>query len=114
MIILSKECQLNSEDGSDLGIYAQWQFGNTIPDRQTALVKLNVFPVRNIKDRGEYFSRPRNATGLIVLSSEKLAVMAAWRNKEHEGPWQVYGEQEPQTTAYYLVGDTDVVFVGWV
>lgn len=67
-----------------------------------------------MKDRGEYFSRPSDATGLIVLSTEKLTVMAAWRNKEHEGPWQIYGEQEPQTTAYYLVGDTDVVFVGWV
>ncbi|SGZ53312.1 CIC11C00000004588 [Sungouiella intermedia] len=114
MITLSKDCQLTSEDNSDLGIYAQWQFGNTIPSTTTELSKLDVFPVRDIKDRGEYFTRPSDATGLVVLSSEKLSVMAAWRNKEHKGPWQVYGEQEPPTTAYYLVGDTDVVFVGWV
>lgn len=114
MIILSKDTQLHSEEESDLGIYAQWQFGNTIPSKTTKFSDLDVFPVRDVEDRGEYFPRPADATGILVLSLKKLTVMAAWRNKEHKGPWQIYGEQEPETTAYYLVGDTDLVFVGWV
>lgn len=51
---------------------------------------------------------------MIVVSSKKLAVLAAWRNKDHKGPWQIYSEQEKDTLAFYFVGDTKVVFVGWV
>lgn len=114
MIVLSPQSVLTCEDTSDLGIYAQWQFEDTIPQKGTEVSNLNVFPVRDEKDRGQYFVRPKDAKGVIVLSSEKLTVMAAWRNKNHEGPWQIYGEQEPQTTSYYLVGDTDIVFIGLV
>lgn len=114
MITLSNESQLRSDQESALGIHAQWQFGNTIPAKTADFSELEVFAVRGVEDRGEYFTRPADATGLVVLSSEKLTVMAAWRNQQHKGPWQVYGEQEPKTTAYYLVGDTDIVFVGWV
>ena len=43
-----------------------------------------------------------------------MAVVAGWRdNKEHDGPWQLYGEQEAETTAFHFVGDTSPVFLGW-
>lgn len=114
MIILSSTTGLSTDEISDLGIYAQWQFGDKIPTKETKLCESDIFAVKDVQDRGLYYTRPEDATGIIVLSSDKLTVVAAWRNPEHKGPWQVYGEQEAKTTAYYLVGDTDIVFVGWV
>ena len=113
MFTLSQTFADPSAPETELGIIAQWWTKNTIPTLEDFDVA-NAFEIKNVLDRGEYFDRPKDVTGVIVSSKKKIAAMAAWRNKEHKGPWQVYGEQEAETTAFHWVGDTDVVFVGWV
>ncbi|EGV65716.1 hypothetical protein CANTEDRAFT_92041 [Yamadazyma tenuis ATCC 10573] len=114
MLILSECSHSSNKEDSELGVLAKWWTENTIPNSLDDLDLSDAFVVKNVQDRGEYYERPKDATGVIVSSQKKLAAMAAWRNKEHKGPWQIYGEQETNTTAFHYVGDSDIVFIGWV
>lgn len=114
MLTLSETAILKAEETSDLGVYAQWQYGDNIPTKGAENSQSDVFAVKNDKYRGSKYTRPEGATGLIVSASEKLTVVAAWRKNSDDGPWQIYSEQEKDTTAYYYLGDTKVLFVGWV
>lgn len=114
MFVISNSLEISSEEKSDLGIYAEWWYSETVPTKVDLIEGKKVFAVNNVEDRGEYYKRPEGAYGVIVLTLEKLAALAAWRNDEHKGPWPLYGEQEKGTTSFYFVGDTKIVFIGWV
>lgn len=114
MYTIAESYTLSNQKDTELGIFALWWKEKLFPKSIDELDLSNLFEVKNVESRGEYFDRPDDATGMIVFSSKKLAVLAAWRNKKHEGPWQIYSEQEKDTLAFYFVGDTKVVFVGWV
>lgn len=113
MFILSQTYADPSAPETELDVIAQWWTKNTFPTTLEEFDVSNSFEVKNVLHKGEYFERPKDATGVIVSSKKKLTSMAAWRNKEHKDEWQIFGEQEPETTAFYFVGDTDCVFVGW-
>lgn len=114
MLILSDKYTTPTTPESELQVYAKWWTQNSFPTSLEEADISDLFAVENREDRGSYYYRPHDATGIIVVSHKKLAAMAAWRNKEHKGPWQIYGEQEAQTVAFHYVGDSEVVFVGWV
>lgn len=114
MLTLSQDYSDTINSESELQVYAKWWTKNTFPVSIEEVGIDDVFEVKNVLDRGEYYDRPLDATGVIVVTQAKLAAVAAWRNKEHKGPWQVYGEQEANTVAFHFLGDTEVVFIGWV
>lgn len=113
MYILSDKFEEDLDN--ELGIVAQWWYDKSVPTTIKDIEALEKpFAVKNVEDKGEYYKKPDGAVGVIVLSLKKLAAMAAWRNEGHQGPWQVYGEQEKGTIAFHFVGDTEIVFIGWV
>jgi hypothetical protein len=114
MFILSQTYADPSAPETELDVIAQWWTKNTFPTTLEEFDVSNSFVVKNVLERGEYLEKPKDATGVIVSTKKKMAVVAGWRdNKEHDGPWQLYGEQEAETTAFHFVGDTSPVFLGW-
>ena len=117
MLTLSKTYAADpSAPETELDVIAQWWTKNTVP---TTLEEFDLsvsFEVKNVTDRGEYLKKPKDAIGVILSTKKKMAVMAAWRGNDgkHEGPWQIYGEQEAETTVFHFVGDTETVFLGWL
>ncbi|ODQ82662.1 hypothetical protein BABINDRAFT_74861 [Babjeviella inositovora NRRL Y-12698] len=56
----------------------------------------------------------RGHTEWWLRQTHGLTAVAGWHLDGHEGPWQLYGEQENGTIAYYFLGDTETVFIGLV
>lgn len=114
MSLLASPYTLPDEQETELGIVAQWWTKKLFPQSLDEIDLKDFFEVKNVQDRGEYYDKPKDATGVILVSSKKLSVVAGWRNEKHDGPYQVYSEQEKDTIGFHFVGDTKVVFFGWI
>lgn len=68
--------------------------------------------IMNVEDRGEYFERPEDAVGIIVQSTLYPAAVACWYANNHDGEWNVYGDQAVGTQQTYFLGGTTKIFVG--
>ncbi|ODV78836.1 uncharacterized protein CANTADRAFT_278257 [Suhomyces tanzawaensis NRRL Y-17324] len=122
MLILLDAADLDEETsqlGANwIGVKATWIKGNKVPSSLQEVLGGEIFEVRDIEDKGEYLLIPAGVGGVVVQSEKGLVSIAAWRRQknageiEHDGPWQIYSEQEANTVAYYYLGDTQTVFMG--
>lgn len=107
---------LEVSESESIGVYARWWFGDSVPKNEhiEAAKREGAFEVVAKEHGGEYFEKPEGAVGLIVSSAGDHAAVAGWIKANKYGPWQAYGEQNPNTSKFHYLADTKLVFVGLI